>query len=80
MNFNIGRYINISTVTILNNNNNNNNNNSIIIIDVLGGWSVDLEETLKDLVGQRLRSVLRRTKKVILSHSLNIARAFKVLM
>ena len=86
MNFNIGWYINISTVTILNNNNNNNNynnnnnNNSIIIIDVLGGWSVDLEETLKDPVGQRSRSVLRRTKKVILSHSLNIARAFKVLM
>ena len=30
-----------------------------IIIDVLGGWSVDVEETMKDLVGQRSRSVLR---------------------
>ena len=51
-----------------------------IIIDVLGGWSADVEETMKDLVGQRSRSVLRRMHKVILSHSLNIARTFKVLM
>ena len=51
-----------------------------IIIDVLGGWSVDVEETMKDLVGQRSRSVLRRMQRVILSHSLNIARTFKVLM
>ena len=51
-----------------------------IIIDVLGGWSVYVEETMKDLVEQRSRSVLRRMQKVNLSHSLNIARAFKVLM
>ena len=51
-----------------------------VIIDVLRGWSVDVEETMKDLVGQGSRSVLRRMQKVILSHSLNIARAFKVLM
>ena len=31
-----------------------------VIIDVLGGWSVELEETMKELVGQRSRSVLRR--------------------
>ena len=48
-----------------------------MIIDVLGGWTVQLEETLKDLVGQRSRSVLRRMQKVILSDSLNIARALK---
>ena len=52
----------------------------IIIIVIIGGWSVDVEETMKDLVGQRSRSVLRRIQKVILSHSLNIARTFKVLM
>ena len=52
-----------------------------IIIDVLqGGWSVDVEETMKDLVVQRSRSLLRRMQKVILSHSLNTARTFKVLM
>ena len=48
-----------------------------MIIDVLGGWTVELEETLKDLVRQRSRSVLRRMQKVILSDSLNIARALK---
>ena len=51
-----------------------------IIIDVLGGWSGVLEETMKDLVGQRSRSVLRQMQKVILSHSLNIVPAFKVLI
>ena len=51
-----------------------------IIIDVFGGWSVDIGETMKNLVEQRSRSVLRRMQKLILSHSLNIARAFKVLM
>ena len=51
-----------------------------IIIDVLRGWSVEVGETMKDLVGQRSRSVLRRMQKVILSHSLNITRTFKVLM
>ena len=40
---------------------------------------MELEETMKDLVGQRPRSVLRQMQKVMLSHSLNIARAFKVL-
>ena len=50
------------------------------IIDVLGEWSVDVEETMKNMVGQRLRSVMSRMQKVILSHSLNIARVFKVLM
>ena len=34
--------------------------NIIIIINVLGGWFVDVEETIKDLVGQTSRSVLRR--------------------
>ena len=35
-----------------------------IIIDVLGGWSVDLKETMKDLVGQRPRSMLRRMQEI----------------
>ena len=51
--------------------------NFIIIIIIA---IIDVEETMKDLVGQRSRSVLRRMQKVILSQSLNIARAFKVLM
>ena len=52
----------------------------IIIIDVLGGWSVDLKETMKDLVSQRSKSVQGQLQKAILSHSLNIARTFKVLV
>ena len=35
---------------------------------------------MKDLVRQQSRSVLRRMQKVILSHSLTIARASKVLI
>ena len=67
-------------IIIINNNNNNKVKQFNVIIDVPGGWSVDVEETIKDLVGQRSRSVLRRMQKVILSHRLNIARVFKALM
>ena len=52
-------------IIIINNNNNNKVKQFNVIIDVLGGWSVDVEETMKDLVGQRSRSVLRRMQKVI---------------
>ena len=48
-----------------------------VVIDVLGGWSKDLEKTIKKLVGARGREVLRRMQKAIISSSLNIARAFK---
>ena len=41
---------------------------------------MDLEETMKELVGKRSRLVLRRMQKVILSDSLNIARTFKILI
>ena len=51
-----------------------------IVIDVIEGWSMDLEETMKELVGQRSRSVLRWIQRVVLSHSLYIARTFKILI
>ena len=52
-----------------------------IAIDVFGRWSVQLGNTMKELVRQlRSRSVLRRIQKVNLSHSLNLACAFKILM
>ena len=51
-----------------------------MVNDVLEGWLVELKETVKDLVGQRSKLVLRRTQKLILSYSLNIAGVFKVLM
>ena len=43
-----------------------------VIIDVLGGWSEDLEAKMKELVGERTKHVLKRMQKVVLSHSLNI--------
>ena len=51
-----------------------------VIIDVLGGWSEDLEAKMKELVGERTKHVLKRMQKVVLSHSLNIARSFKILL
>ena len=51
----------------------------IITIDALGGWSEDLEAKMKELVGERSKHVLKRMQKVVLSHSLNIARSFKIL-
>ena len=43
-----------------------------IIIDVLGGWSREVDLALRELFGTRSGDVL-------LSHSLNISRTFKVL-
>ena len=51
-----------------------------VIIDVLGGWSEDLEAKMKELVGERAKHVLKRMQKVVLSQSLNVARSFKILL
>ena len=51
-----------------------------IIMDVLGGYSKELESTIRSLVGvPRGREVLLKMQKVVLSQSLNIVRHFKVL-
>ena len=52
-----------------------------IIIDVLGGWSTDMEEGMRNLLGSRVRTkgVLLKMQKSVLSSSLNIARTFKVI-
>ena len=51
-----------------------------IIMDVLGGYSKELESTIRSLVGVlRGREVLLKMQKGVLSQSLNIARYFKVL-
>ena len=47
-----------------------------IVIDVLGGWSKELESTMKKRVGARAKDVLRRMQKAITSCSLNIACTF----
>ena len=50
-----------------------------IIIDVLGGYSQDMTKTLKQLVGNRYRSVAAQMQKSVVTSSLHIARSFKVL-
>ena len=46
-----------------------------IIIDVLWGWSRDVDLTIRKLFGSR--GVLRRMQKTTISSSLNIVRTFK---
>lgn len=51
-----------------------------IIIDVLGGYSKEVEKRVKTLIGVRSGETLRRMQKAVLCNSLNIARSFKVLV
>ena len=51
-----------------------------IVMDVLGGYSEELVNTIRSLVGvKRGKEVLLKMQKVVLSESLHIARSFKVL-
>ena len=50
-----------------------------IIIDVLGGWSREVDLAMRELFGTRGGDVLLRMQKAVISHSLNNARTFKVL-
>ena len=49
-----------------------------ITMDVLGGWSRDLEDELNELVGGRSKGVLHNMQKAVISETLNISRTFKV--
>ena len=49
-----------------------------IIVDVLRGWSADVEVAVKELVGWRHRDVLKKMQRACLPVTLNIARTFKV--
>ena len=48
-----------------------------IILDVLGGWSRDVDLTMRKLFGSMGYDVLRRMQKATISSSLNIVRTFK---
>ena len=48
-----------------------------IIIDVLGGWSRELDLAMWKLFGSKGYDVLRRMQKATISSSLNIVRTFK---
>ena len=49
-----------------------------MIIDVLGGCSKEVEQNVKELVGDKCQSIIRQVQKAILSGSLHVARMFKL--
>ena len=48
-----------------------------IIIDVLGGWSREVDEAMTELFGARGGEILLRMQKAVISHTLNITRTLK---
>ena len=50
-----------------------------IIIDVLGGWSTEVDEAVRELFGARGGEILLRMQRAIIPHTLNIARTLKVM-
>ena len=49
-----------------------------IIMDVLGGWSRDLEDELNELDGIKSKGVLHNMQKAVISGTLNTSWTFKV--
>ena len=49
-------------------------------MDVLGGYSVELEEKMTKLVGRKGSQVLLKMQKAVISLTLDIARFFKTLL
>ena len=49
-----------------------------VIMDVLGGWSVDMERSLRVLLGSRCREILSLMQRSVISSMLHITRTFKV--
>ena len=47
-------------------------------MDVPGGCSKEVEQNIKELVGDKCESIMRQMPKAILSSSLHIARMFKL--
>ena len=50
-----------------------------IITDVLGGYSADVSHAVKELVGEKSATILKRMRRYVISHTLNIANSFKIL-
>ena len=48
-----------------------------IIMDVLAGCSKEVEQNIKELVGDKCESVMRQMQKAILSSSLHVVKGFK---
>ena len=49
-----------------------------IIIDVLGGYSREVEHSIKELISDNSKTTILRTQKAILKSSLHVARHFKL--
>ena len=49
-----------------------------IIMDVLAGYSKEVEQNIEELVGDKGESIMRQMQKAILSTSLHIATMFKL--
>ena len=50
-----------------------------IVIDVLGGYSRDVSQALRDLVGEASSKVARRMQKSVITSTLHIARYVKII-
>ena len=44
-----------------------------------GGWSTEVDETMRELFGARGGDILLRIQRAVISHTLNIARTLKVM-
>ena len=49
-----------------------------VIIDVLGGYSKDLEESVRKLLGATARGVVEQMQESVIWNTLNIAKTFKI--
>ena len=49
-------------------------------MDVPGGCSKEVEQNIKELVGDKCESIMRQMQKAILSSSLHIARMFNLIL
>ena len=49
------------------------------MIDVLGGWSTEVDEAMRELFGAPGGKILLRMQRAVISHTLNIARTLKVM-
>ena len=50
-----------------------------IIIDVMGGWSRDVDVFMRELFRGWGEGILGRMQKAVLSNTLNISRTFKII-
>ena len=48
-----------------------------IIRDVLGGWSKELQETMDEMFGSRVKIILPKMQNAVISTTMNIALTFK---